>query len=331
MRILILGGTKFLGRHIVEAALATGHQITLFHRGQTGADLFAGQVERILGDWTEHVRGLAGKNWDAVVYTGGYVPRVVQETARFIKDEGIANAFLFISSISVYDKPSAGADESWPVATLENTAIEEITGDTYGPLKAMCEDTVREVFPQTSIIARPGLIVGPHDPTDRFTYWPCRMAEGGDVLVPGRKSQPVQIIDVRDLAAWCVGALEQGCAGTYNLTGPAEPYQLGPLLETIRDTTKAKAELQWVDPAKLAEWEVQPWIQLPLYLGLESGDDGMMAVSIQRAVESGLRLRPIEETTRDTLAWAHSRPQPHEWRAGLTKEREQELLSLWWS
>lgn len=331
MRILILGGTRFLGRHLVEAALAKGHHVTLFHRGQTGADLFEGRVERILGDRTQDLSALEGRDWDAVIDTCGYIPRVVGLSAEALAQGRPNLRYAFVSSISVYDGPPAGADETWKVGTIEDPSTEEINGDTYGPLKALCEQEVRGAFGDSALIVRPGLIVGPHDPTDRFTYWPDRIARGGDVLVPARPDQPVQIIDVRDLAAWCVGALEQGLSGDFNLAAPETPYRLGELLERLRKEINPNATLHPVSPEKLQEWGVPHWIELPMYLGPNVEDDGAMAVSIRRALDTGLTIRSLEETARDTLAWSQTRPADHIWRGGLTPERERELLGLWWS
>lgn len=252
-------------------------------------------------------------------------------SAGKVAKEQLAPAYLFVSSISVYNDPPAGADESWPVATMEDPAVEEITGETYGPLKALCEEVVRDAFPEGHLVVRPGLIVGPNDPTDRFTYWPWRMAQGGDVLVPARRDQPVQIIDVRDLAAWCVSALEQDLPGTYNLTAPEKPYALGELLVALREGINSQANLVWLDPSKLAEWEVTPWVELPLYLGADPSGEGMMAASIRKALDTGLAYREILATAQDALEWARTRPEDYAWKAGLTPERERDLLAMWWS
>lgn len=331
MRILVLGGTRFLGRAFVELALAKSHDVTLFHRGQSGAELFDGQVERILGDRETDLGNLEGMQWDAVVDTCGYVPRIVQTSAQHFASGSPGVRYLFVSSISVYKDPAPGATEDWPVGTIDDPATEEITGGTYGPLKALCEAEVRTAFPDTHLVIRPGLIVGPHDPTDRFTYWPSRIAKGGDVLAPGRLGQPSQIVDVRDLAAFCVAALEMGLTGTYNVAAPQEPYQLGSLLEQIRDLVNPGTRLHWIDPEKLEEWGVKPWIEMPLYLGRDAKDDGAMAVSVEKAVAAGLAYRPLKETVRETLTWAKTRPADYEWKAGLPPAREAELLELWWS
>src|SRR6266542_3549486 len=234
MRILILGGTRFLGRHLVDAALAAGHEVTLFTRGKTDPNAYP-QLEHISGDRDPKVDGgaglaqLKGRRWDAAIDTSGYVPRVVRAGAEALADA--ATHYTFVSSISVYrDFFKSGIDETYPTGTLEDETVEEITGDTYGPLKALCERAAQEVFPGRALIIRPGLIVGPHDSTDRFTYWVQRIARGGEVLAPTGPHLPLQLIDARDLAQWNVRMVETFADGTFNATGPAEPLTLGEVL-----------------------------------------------------------------------------------------------------
>jgi len=326
LRILVLGGTRFLGRHFVEAALAAGHTPTLFHRGRTNPDLFPG-VERITGDRDGGLGGLAGRTWDAVLDPSGYFPRVVSASARALA--GSAARYLFVSSISVYAEPLAvGLDESAPVATLADPTVESITGETYGGLKALCEQAVRDVYGDRATVVRPGLIVGPHDTTDRFPYWPRRLSRGGEVLAPGRPDAPTQFVDVRDLAAWMLRLLERDVPGTFHATGPASPLTLGECLSRIAAAVGGDARFTWVSEAFLREQRVQPWLEVPLWL--HEADQAMDRVSIARARAEGLEFRPLEDTARDTLAW--ERTLPPDARAAppaLRPEREAEVLAAW--
>jgi len=328
MRILVLGGTRFLGRHFVEAALARGHTLTLFHRGRTNAELFP-QVERVLGDRDGGLGALAGRTWDAVVDPSGYFPRIVGASARAL--EGSVGRYLFVSSISVYAEPlAAGLDEDAPVAQLADPTVEQITGETYGGLKALCEQAVRDVFGRRATIVRPGLIVGPNDTTDRFPYWPRRMARGGEVLAPGDPASPTQFIDVRDLAAWMLMMIERGFPGTFNATGPVltMPMTMGKCLRRIAAAVGSDVRLTWVSESFLREQGVEPWLQLPLWL--HAADQNMARVSMLRAFVHGLRFRSIEDTAIDTLAWERSLE--HDSRPPspvITPEREAEVLAAW--
>ncbi len=326
MRILVLGGTRFLGRHVVEAAAARGHALTLFNRGLTNPALHPG-IERITGDRDGGLPALGERTWDAVVDPSGFFPRVVGASARALASR--AGRYLFVSTLSVYAEPVApGADESAPVARLADPGVETLDGGTYGALKGFCEERVRDAFGERALIVRPGLIVGPHDTTDRFPYWPRRLARGGDVLAPGEPTAPVQLIDVRDLADWMLELVERGAGGTFNATGPAEPLTLGQCLERIAAAVGAGPRLTWVSETFLSERGVEPWLELPLWL--PAADRGMDTVSIARALAAGLRFRPLEATARDTLAWeralvADARPPS----PALTAEREAELLAAW--
>lgn len=324
MNLLIIGGTKFLGRHVAEAALARGHAVTIFHRGRTNPELFP-QAKHVLGDRSVDLDKLSG-TWDAVIDTCAFVPRETRLSAEALK--GRAGSYLFVSSISVYQDLSEPATETSPVGTLENESLEEVTAESYGPLKALCESAVSKVFDERAAIVRPGLIVGPHDPTDRFTYWPVRFNRGGDVLVPDRRDQPVQFIDVRDLAAWMLLLTESGQGGTFNATGPNEPYRLGEALQEIRDIVNPAANFVWTDPEFLEESEVAPWMDLPLAVGYDGASDGMMRADICRAVSTGLTFRPLRDTVQATLDWALGRGE-YELRAGLSPAREQELLAAY--
>ena len=328
MRILIIGGTVFLGRHLVESALARNHEVTIFHRGKSNPGLFP-QVETILGDREKDIGklGEAGQIWDAVIDTSGYFPRIVRLSAQILEPN--VSRYVFISSVSVYrDFSKVGINESDPVAKIQDETVEQITGETYGALKALCEETVRDVYGlDRSLIIRPGLIVGPHDPTDRFTYWPVRVAQGGDVLVPEQPGAPVQFIDVRDLADWIIRLIEENASGTYNATGPGHELTLGELLEVSRQVSNSQAHFRWANVNFLDQHEIAPWSDLPVWVPDDAESAGFSRVDVSKAIEAGLTFRPLKETVRDTLEWARSRPSDHEWKAGLTPEREAGVLA----
>ncbi len=323
MRLLILGGTVFVGRAIVEEALGRGHEITLFHRGQRGADLFADRVERVLGDRSQELSALEGRSLDAVVDTCGYLPRVVRKSARAL--QGAAPLYCFISSISVYDHPEPGSAEDAAVVPIRDPGNETVDEDSYAYLKVLCEREVEAAFSDRAVIVRPGLVVGPNDPTDRFTYWPVCMARGGEVLVPDA-DQPVQFVDARDLAAFVVGLLERGSGGVFHAAGPNPPHRLRDVLERCRELCGPEARLRWAPAQFLAELGVVPWRELPLYVGPDASESGSMALDPSRAVAAGLRFRPLDETIRDTLEWVRAIGKSDPSKAGLSAEREAELL-----
>lgn len=319
MKLLVLGGTRFLGRHLVEAALARGHQPTLFNRGRTAPDLFA-DVEQLRGERDGDLAALRGRSWDAVVDTCGYVPRVVRRSAQALRDS--AARYLFVSSISVYaDASIAGQDEQSPRASLPHPDCEDIPNH-YGALKAACEDEVQRLFVERAILLRPGLIVGPFDPSGRFTYWVQRVKRGGRVLAPPAPDYPVQFIDARDLAAWILDLLEHGRSGAFNASGPATPLTFGAFLDACRRALGAAADVVWPDADFLDRHGVAPWTGLPLYAG--DGGRGLNEVSLARALAAGLRLRPLAETCVDTARWAGDAPLPPG--IGLAAEREAALL-----
>jgi len=325
MDILILGGTVFLGRALVEAALERGHTITLFNRGQSNTDLFP-QVEKLRGDRKASLIALEGRRWDAVIDTCGYVPRVVRLSAGVLAKA--VDHYTFISSISVYsDLSEPGVDEDAPVGALSDPTTEEVNAETYGPLKASCEREVQQALPDKALVVRPGLIVGPHDPTDRFTYWPHRIARGGTVLAPGRPEREVQFIDVRDLAEWIVRMVELKRTGVFNATGLPGAVSMGQLLEACRTISGSDAKISWLDEQFLLNQSVAPWSDLPLWIPESAAENrGFSAVSVRRAMEAGLTWRELSNTVHATLDWDKTRPE-HSWRAGITAEREIELLS----
>jgi 2'-hydroxyisoflavone reductase len=325
MKILLIGGTRFLGRHLVNSARSRGHIVTLFNRGQTNPNLFM-QVDKIHGDREKDLDQLTG-HWDAVIDTCGYFPRIVKMSAEALKDR--AAHYVFISSISVYsDFSKIGINESDPVGKIEDETIEEISGGSYGPLKALCEKAVQDVFGIRSLIVRPGLIVGPHDPTDRFTYWPVRIARGGEVLAPDRPDVLTQVIDVRDLAKFIIDLIEQNVSGVFNATGPDHDLSLGRLFDTCKLIGNSDAKFKWAPLDFLNQNNVAPWSDMPVWLPDTGEDAGFARVDVSKALRAGLKFLSLEETVHDTLEWANSRPADHEWKAGLKPEREKELLNL---
>jgi 2'-hydroxyisoflavone reductase len=326
MNILIIGGTRFLGRHLVQTALARGHSLTLLNRGKSNPDLFP-EVETIVGDRENVVDILTGQRWETVIDTCGYVPRIVNLSVQALKDT--VERYVFISSISVYsDGSKIGIDEQDPLGKLEDESIEEVTGESYGPLKVLCEKTVMAGFHNRSLIIRPGLIVGPYDPTDRFTYWPVRVARGGEVLAPEKPEVPIQIIDVRDLSEFTLRLVEHKTTGVFNATGPDYELSLGDMLETCKKVSASDATFTWAPVEFLAENKVEAWSDLPVWLPDTPENAGFSRVNISKALAAGLTFRPLEETVADTLAWAQTRPDGIEWRAGLKPQRESELLKL---
>ena len=325
MRLLILGGTVFLGRHLVEAALARGHTVTLFNRGQHNPELFPA-VEKLRGDRTGDLSALAGRTWDAVIDTCGYIPRHVAASARALADS--VGHYTFISSISVYANPVAGTDESGAVATLADPMVETVTGETYGGLKYLCEEAAGNALPGRALLLRPGLIVGPHDPSDRFTYWVHRVAGGGEVLAPGRPPRLVQVIDVRDLAAWNLHLAEQGVTGVFNATGPNYALTMQQLLVDCRAAAGSDAAFTWTTDEFLLANKIVPWTELPLWIPEHDGPS-LMAIDISKALAAGLRFRSLQTTVADTLAWDQRLPPDAPRRAGLAGEKETALLAAW--
>ena len=319
MRLLVLGGTKFLGRAIVEAALTRGHDLTLFNRGRTNPSLFP-DVEKIHGDRTESMARLDGLRWDAVVDVATFIPRVVRLSVDALRDR--VGRYVYVSSISAYADLSVAPVEGNAVAQLADPASERI--EDYGALKAACERVVEQAFGKRAFIVRPGLIVGPHDPTDRFTYWPRRIAARGRVLAPAPPDAPVQFIDVRDLGDWIVRATESGLSGIYNATG--EPVTFEALLETCKRVSGSDAEITWVAGERLAEAGVAEWMELPLWIAAPEFA-AMQQANVAKAVADGLTFRPLEETVRATLDWDRERDTPRANGVGLTPDRERELLA----
>jgi len=342
MKLLILGGTRFLGYHLVTAALARQHDLTLFHRGQHAVAALP-HVEMIYGDRHQDLAKLHGHQWDAVIDTSGYLPQSVRASAKALA-EAMAQ-YTFISSLSVYaDYRVSGLDETAPVATLTSEQLHqanaidtsgpvsaETYGKMYGALKALCEQAAEDVLPGRVLRIRPGLIVGAYDYTDRFTYWAARVARGGEVLAPGRPQRYVQFIDVRDLADWIVRMVEQRHTGIYNATGLPQTMTLATMLEACRTVSASDASLTWVSESFLLAERVTPWTEMPLWLPEEAMPhmQGLMAIDCQKAQAAGLRCRALHETIRDILWWHAAQEQSRTLRAGLTADREQQLLQKW--
>jgi 2'-hydroxyisoflavone reductase len=324
--LLILGGTRFLGPEIVDAAKKSGWTLTLFNRGKTNPGLFP-DIEQLHGDRNESVKALEGRKWDAVVDTSGYFPRQVRMAMEALR--GNVGQYVFASSISVYaDTSKPGMDESAPVATIKDETTETITEESYGALKALCEKAAEAAMPGRVTNIRPGLIVGPNDTSDRFTYWPVRVSRGGEVLAPGTPADPVQFIDVRDLGEFIVKCLDAKTVGVFNATGPAKPLGVGPLLETCRTVSGSDARFTWVDAAFLAKMKVVPFVDMPVWEVPDGETAGANRVSNARAVAKGLAFRPLSVTVKDTLDWWRTLPKERQekLKAGISPAREAEVL-----
>jgi 2'-hydroxyisoflavone reductase len=339
LNILILGGTVFLGRQLVETAQAGGHRVTLFNRGRH-ADMFP-QVESLRGDRCGDLSALGGRRWDAVIDTSGYVPAVVRASAELLKDS--VDRYVFISSLSVYsDSEAAEVNESTPVNRITDEQLKEAEevipsgpviafnyGKAYGGLKALCEAEAERVMNGRIVNVRAGLIVGPHDYSDRFTYWPARVARGGEILAPGEPDRPKQFVDVRDVADWVLHMLEIGETGAYNVTGPAYRMSMKALLEECRAATGSNASFTWVKDEFLLDRDVTPWTEAPLWIPRQYERAAFQETSCDKAIRAGLKFRPLAETILDTLAWDTARTAGTERRAGLDAEKERRLLEAW--
>lgn len=337
LKLLILGGTGFLGPAIVEHAVARGHSMTLFNRGRTHADLFP-DLEKLRGDRnTGDLAALEDREFDAVIDTSGYVPGHVTATAGMLAEK--ARQYVFVSSISVYPafgEKAGTLDEDAELATVPDDVIAKVKtiqesfvdgGKYYGGFKALCEQAAEDAMPGRVTNVRPGLIVGPRDNSDRFTWWPVRVDRGGEVLAPGDPDASVQFIDVRDLAAFIVHCIEEGVVGRYNATGFRGIVTMEQLLHGCRCATANPVELTWVAEDFLQEQGVGPWMQMPLWLPAA----GNTQANVERALANGLALRPVADTVRDTLAWAKEEAKSRQMfrRTGLSEERERAVLEAW--
>jgi len=327
--ILILGGTGFLGPATVEAARVRGHKLTLFNRGRTRPGLFP-NIEVLHGDRDpklgEGLKALEGRKWDAVIDNSGNFPRLVGASAKLLAPN--VKQYIYLSSISAYaDNREENADEGARLATTDDPTVEKITEQTFGPLKALSEKSAQAVLPGRTAIVRPGYIVGPDDPSGRFTYWPVRMDRGGEVLAPGAPSDPVQIIDVRDLGAWLIQLVEQGTTGVFNATGPKARLAWGDVLEACRKATKTESKLTWVP----GDWIAKQGEDLfPIWAPYGGETRGFHTWKNTRAVNAGLTFRPYGQTVADTLAWYKTQDQGGRTRlAGPSAAKELDLLARW--
>ena len=325
--LLILGGTGFIGPHLTEQALARGWKVTHFNRGRRDAEVE--NVETLLGDRKGQLDSLNGRRWDAVVDNTGYIPKFVKMSSDLLAPN--TGYCLYISSISAYASFVAPNDESSPRGVLANPDEEQITNESYGPMKALCEDYVRQAFGPGSSIVRPGYIVGPLDPTDRFTYWPVRVARGGDMVVPGTQADPIQVIDVRDLARFMLDLVERRVDGFFNAVTPPGAITMGGLIDSSRRISGADVRAVWIDEdflpsvLKAEEMNFAPWSPM------RGEEAGASLTGIKRSVAEGLTSRSLDDTVRDTLAWHVTRPAERqaELRSGLSVEQENRLLAAW--
>ncbi|MBL8267333.1 NAD-dependent epimerase/dehydratase family protein [Steroidobacter sp.] len=333
LKIVLLGGTRFIGVHMTELALARGHTVTFFNRGKTKSDLFP-QVEKLHGDRDAQLDALKGRKWDAVIDTSGYVPRHVRLSAELLAPN--VAQYLFISTIGLYADFTKANDENSAVATVEDEKREDWQ-NAYGPLKALCEKAVNAAMPGRTTMVRPGLIVGPEDSTDRFTFWPARAAQGGEMIGPGDAAVPFQIIDARDLAAFCIDALENRTFGVFNVTSPTDKFNVG---DVVKESIAAGIALAkpnppphatWVPVEFLTEQKVTPFADLPGWLPAGGEMGGLHRTKVDRALKAGLKISPLQRTARDTLAWHLARPEAEreKLKAGLTIERQREVLAAW--
>ncbi len=330
MRLLILGGTGLIGPPQIRYAVQRGHKVTVFNRGKSHKGVLSGlNVEELVGDRNNDLSALKNRDWDAVIDNPAMLPKWVRDSASLLS--GHAKKYLFVSSISVYaDETRVGQDENGPLQPAGDPNATAVTGPTYGPLKVATENEARKAFGQNAIIVRPGLIIGPGDETGRFLYWPLRLRKGGDVLAPGDGSDPLQYIDVRDLAEWTVRLVEgENTGGTYNAFGPKKPQITKQVLEAIKKAAKTPSRLVWIPTADWEKEEVAAWGDLPLWVPGQGATAGFHTRDNRRAVARGLTFRSMEDITAASLAWYDSLPAEQKQKVvgGLSAEREAELLA----
>jgi 2'-hydroxyisoflavone reductase len=337
LRILFLGGTGFTGPHQVSYALGRGHKVTVFNRGKTHPGELPKEAEQLIGDRNGQLDALKGRQWDVVVDIPTTLPVWVRDAAQILK--GNVDRYVFISTISVYsDVSKPGMDETGPLAKYagadamaETQATLRANPRLYGPLKALSEAEAEKWFPGKALIIRPGLIVGPGDESDRFTYWPVRLDRGGEILAPGNPTDPVQIIDARDLAEWAIRMVEQGTTGIFNATGPKATLTIGDMLAGIKRVTKTESQLTWVDADFLAAQKVRAWSDMPTWVPPRGDSLGFSRININKALSKGLTYRSITDTTQATLDWFRKQPAERKatLKAGIKPEREVEVLAAW--
>jgi 2'-hydroxyisoflavone reductase len=337
LSILILGGTGFQGPQQVRYALSRGHKVTVFNRGKTHPGELPREAEQLIGDRNGQLDALKGRTWDVVIDNPTTLPVWVRDAAQILK--GNVDRYVFISTISVYsDNSKPGMDETGPVAKYtgpdamkETQATVRSNPRLYGPLKVQSEAEAEKWFPGKALIIRPGLIVGPADETDRFTYWPVRVDRGGEVMAPGEPSDTVQFIDARDLAEWTIRMVEQGTTGIFNATGPKSPLTMSEMLEGIKKATKSNAKFTWVNADFLATHNVRPWSDMPVWVAPRGDQTGFTKISVKKAVSKGLTFRSVGDTTQATLEWFRKQTAERQatLRSGIKPEREKEVLTLW--
>lgn len=334
LTLLILGGTGFLGPHTVRRAIARGHEMTLFNRGKTNPDLFP-DLTHLKGDRYDDISALESGEWDAVIDTFTYIPRVVKRSADLLSKR--VGQYVVISTISVYrDYMVAGMDEDYPKASVPADAVESIKHHRdvmphYGGMKALCEQAAEEAMPGRVCNIRPGLIVGPGDPTDRFTYWPVRVSRGGEVLAPGDGEGPLQVIDVRALASFIIHAIEKRATGAFNADSPPGKFTIGDVVRTSKEVSDSDARITWVPKEFLEHHQVAPWSHMPAWVPAEGEYAGFGQVSTKRAQQLGLECPPMKDTVEATLEWWKTLPEQRRanLRAGIKPDREQEVLAAW--
>ncbi|MDF2675070.1 MAG: hypothetical protein K0R09_3339 [Clostridiales bacterium] len=335
LKLLIIGGTGFLGHCLVDAALRHGHSVTVFNRGRNN-NVVGPDVEKLLGDRKSNLEALKGRQWDVAIDTCGMAPWDVKMSGSMLANS--VEHYTFISSISVYsklDKPLM--DENTEVCTLSEEEMDEMKSDTtgqalykyYGAAKYLCEQEAERAMPGRVLNVRPGLLVGAYDKSDRFTYWVRRIAMGGEVMCPGNPDAPVQFIDTRDIAEWIIRACEKRVVGVFNATGPKEALTMGSLLEKIRETSKINSALKWVSEEFLLNNNVQYWSDMPLWIPDGINSPGFLSADINKALNEGLEFRPLSQTIQSILDWDETRDKSIKLNAGITLDRERELLNLW--
>jgi 2'-hydroxyisoflavone reductase len=338
LRILILGGTGFTGPFQVKYALSRGHKVTVFNRGKTHPGELPKEAEQLIGDRNGQLDALKGRKWDVCVDIPTTLPVWVRDAAQIL--QGNVDRYVFISTISVYsDVSKPGMDESGPLAEYKGADAMKETRETllaskyglYGPLKVQSEKEAEKWFPGKALIIRPGLIVGPGDETDRFTYWPVRLDRGGEVLAPGNPTDPVQFIDARDLAEWAIRMVEQGTAGTFNATGPKTKLGIGEMFDGIQKFTKKNCTFTWADADFLKDQKISAWSDMPVWVPPRADSMGFAEININKALSKGLTFRSIPDTAQATLEWFRKQPADRQakLRAGITAEREAAVLTAW--
>jgi 2'-hydroxyisoflavone reductase len=334
LRILILGGTRFIGVYMTELALERGHVVTLFNRGETNPQLFP-KVEKLNGDRDGQLDALRDRQWDVVIDDSGFVPRHVRLTAQLLAPN--VRQYLFVSSVSVYASFATAPDEESPLGKLADESVEKVDENTYGPLKALCEQAAEAALPGRVTVLRPGYIVGPNDNSDRFTYWPARAARGGEMLAPDGPGDAIQFVDVRDLARFTLRVLENNIVGTFNVVSSPGQFTMGDLLSASISCANALAKPQpppravWVPVEFLQQHNVVLSTEMPIWNAPIGPDAAFAKVSVVRALQAGLTIRSIKDTVCDTLAWHLGRPAPERFalKAGIDPAHEHEVLVAW--